>query len=142
MILHQLMIGFAMIALTVVIHASFMAAIQTAGPFATRVAVRRSPLRKALIIIVVVIWLFVSICTQCWAWAGLFRALVAFDTLEEALYFSTVTFTTLGYGDIVLGPEWRLLSAFASANGTIIIGWTTALVFLTVQHVYIEHHDH
>jgi voltage-gated potassium channel Kch len=57
-------------------------------------------------------------------------------TLEEALYFSTVTFTTLGYGDVVLSPDWRLLSAFQSANGTIIVGWTTAMVFLAVRWIY------
>jgi len=138
MILHHLLIGFGMIAVTVIIHASFMAGALSAERFFDLVARQRSGLRKAGAIVIVVIWFFLSICVQCWAWAGFFRAVGAFGTLEEALYFATVTFTTLGYGDIVLGPDWRLLGAFAAANGTIIIGWTTALVFLAVQRVYIQ----
>lgn len=87
-------------------------------------------------LVAVVLWFFLSVCLQCWLWAALFRWLGALGAIEEALYFATVTFTTLGYGDIVLGPEWRLLGAFAATNGTIIIGWTTAMVFLAVQQVY------
>ena len=39
-------------------------------------------------------------------------------------------------GDVVLGPDWRLLGAFAATNGTIIVGWTTAMIFVAVQRVY------
>ena len=82
------------------------------------------------------IWFFLAIAAECWLWALLFYTLGAFDEIETALYFSTVTYTTLGYGDVVLGEELRLLAAFAAANGTIIIGWTTAMVFLAVQRIY------
>ena len=56
--------------------------------------------------------------------------------LEKTLYFSMVTFTTLGYGEIVLGEQWRLLASFEAANGIIIFGWTTAIVVAAVQRVY------
>jgi hypothetical protein len=62
--------------------------------------------------------------------------LAALTTLEKAVYFSTVTFTTLGFGDITLDEEWRLLSSFEAANGLLMFGWTTALVFAAVQWVY------
>jgi hypothetical protein len=83
-----------------------------------------------------VLWFFLSLCLQCWVWAALLLALGAFATLEAALYFAVVTFTTLGYGDLVLGADWRLLGAFAAVNGAVIIGWTTAMVFLAVQRIY------
>jgi hypothetical protein len=51
-----------------------------------------------------------------------------FDTLEPALYFATSTFTTVGFGEIVLTPEWRMLSAAESANGFLLIGWSTAFL--------------
>lgn len=47
-----------------------------------------------------------------------------------------VTFTTLGYGDIVLGQSWRLLASFHAATGIIMFGWTTAILMTVVQHSY------
>ena len=55
-------------------------------------------------------------------------------TFEEATYFSVVTFTTLGYGDMTLHDhDWRLLSGIEALNGILLVGWTTALLFLVVQ---------
>ena len=56
------------------------------------------------------------------------------DTFEQAVYFSMVTFTTLGYGDIRLGPDLRLLSGIEALNGILLVGWTTALLFAVLQH--------
>ncbi len=126
--------GMLVISATVAIHASFMAA---AGRLSGRITRPPSgPAAKALTIIAVVTWFFISICVQCWLWALVLIALGAFDGLEPALYFATVTFSTLGYGDLVLGPDFRLLGAFAATNGTMIFGWTTAMIFVAVQKVY------
>lgn len=134
MIIYQLAISLMAIAVTMTIQASFM--LVAIGHIRRRIPRLTSTLNRALVVIFIVIWFFLSICLQCWAWAGLFLWVGALDSFEAALYFATVTFTTLGYGDIVLGPEWRLLGAFAATNGTIIIGWTTAIVFLAVERVY------
>ena len=53
-----------------------------------------------------------------------------------SLYFSTVTFTTVGYGDIVLDREWRQLASFEAVNGWIIFGWATALIMAVIQRLY------
>ena len=74
-------------------------------------------------------------------WAAGYLALQAIDSFEEALYFSMVTFTTLGYGDITLNENWRLLSSIQAANGIIIFGWTTALVIAVVQRIYQRRHS-
>ena len=59
------------------------------------------------------------------------------DTFEKAAYFSVVTFTTLGYGDITLVEhEWRLLSGIEALNGILLVGWTTALLFMVVQRTW------
>jgi hypothetical protein len=55
------------------------------------------------------------------------------NTFEEAAYFSFVTFTTLGYGDITLGSQWRLLSGIEAMNGILLAGWSTALLFTVVR---------
>ena len=60
------------------------------------------------------------------------------DSLEEATYFSFVTFTTLGYGDVVLSDRWRLLSSLEAANGIIMFGWTTAVVMAVVQRSFAK----
>ena len=69
-----------------------------------------------------------------------FVSIDAVPSLEEALYLSTTSFTTIGYGDVVLGHEWRLLASFEGANGMIIFGWTTALVIAVIQRFYTWHH--
>jgi hypothetical protein len=49
-----------------------------------------------------------------------------------------VTFTTLGYGDITLTESWRLLAAFEAANGSIMFGWTTALVVALLHSFFTQ----
>ncbi|MNT82286.1 voltage-gated potassium channel [compost metagenome] len=49
-----------------------------------------------------------------------------FDSFEIALYFSTVTFSTIGYGDVIPHPEWRLLAGMEGVDGFLLIGWSTA----------------
>ncbi len=72
-----------------------------------------------------VLWLFLATILEVWTWALLYLALDAVTTLEEAAYFSMETFTTLGYGDITL-----------DANGLLMFGWSTALIFAAIQWIY------
>lgn len=72
-------------------------------------------------------------------WAVAYQALLPISELasfEEAVYFSFVTFTTLGYGDITLSEGWRLLSGIEALNGIILLGWSTAMIFSVVQHIW------
>ena len=66
-------------------------------------------------------------------WALFYRGLGAFEDLEEALYFSGVTFTSLGYGDVVLDGSVRLLAPLQAANGLMMFGITTALFIAAVE---------
>ena len=96
----------------------------------------RSLLRSTLKLSVFVMWLFLATVIEVWAWAMLYLFLGAIESIETAVYFSTVTFTTLGFGDITLDEQWRLLSSFEAANGLLMFGWSTALIFVAVQWVY------
>jgi hypothetical protein len=84
---------------------------------------------------VVLLMLFFSF-VEITVWAGVYLLVGAVEKLEAALYFSLVTFTTLGYGDVLLDERWRLMAAFEAANGIIIFGMTTAVVVAVVQRVY------
>ena len=72
-------------------------------------------------------------------WAGVYELLVPVGELadfEAAVYFSFVTFTTLGYGDITLSEGYRLLSGIQALNGILLVGWSTALMFAVVQKTW------
>jgi len=66
---------------------------------------------------------------QIGVWGGLFLWLGEFDTLQEAVYHSGVNFATLGYGDIVMSPQWKLL-----VNGALMIGLSGASMLAVLQH--------
>ncbi|WP_457301915.1 ion channel [Phyllobacterium sp. P5_D12] len=68
-------------------------------------------------------------------WALLYRLLGAFADFETAMYFSGVTFTSLGYGDVLLQGRMRLLGPLQAANGLMMFGVTTALFISVIQQV-------
>lgn len=74
-----------------------------------------------------------------WAIAYMLVAAEEFESFEAAIYFSAVTFTTLGYGDITLSSNWRLLSGFEAIGGIVLIGWTTAFLYAVLQRMWEAH---
>lgn len=73
---------------------------------------------------------------EAWAWAYVYYALGEFSNMEEALYFSVVTSTTLGYGDITLSPEWQLLSTFEAMGGLLLFGVSTAALIAITRKLF------
>ncbi len=87
---------------------------------------------------IALVMIFASILeSMVWAWAYILLNLLS--GLKEALYFSVVTYTSLGYGDITLNESHRLLASIEAANGIIIFGWSTAIVMAVVQRIYFSH---
>lgn len=71
---------------------------------------------------------------QLWIWAGSFIALGEFQTIDEAIYFSLTTYTTLGYGDIIVSESIRIFAAIAAVTGLLNFGLSTAfLVELVIR---------
>lgn len=68
-------------------------------------------------------------------WAWLYRQVGAIPGLEASLYFSGITFTTVGYGDITLARCWRLLSVGEAVNGVLMAGWSAAQLLFLVQRL-------
>jgi len=82
-----------------------------------------------------VLGLFLILTVEVWMWAVLYHLLGVTTTFEESLYFSTVTFSTVGFGDVVPAHGWRLFSALEGINGFLMIGWSTAyLVAASTRH--------
>jgi hypothetical protein len=93
---------------------------------------------KAAVVAALVVTMFLASMVEAGLWAATYLWVGAFTDLETALYFSTVTYTTLGFGDVVIEPGWRLLSSFEAANGIIMFGWTTALIVAALQRLYVS----
>ena len=91
--------------------------------------------RRVFFVSSLVLLLFLTALLEASIWAFAYLAVGAIADLESALYFSTVTFTTLGYGDLTLDASWRLMASFQAASGIIMFGWTTALVFAVLQRM-------
>jgi hypothetical protein len=69
-----------------------------------------------------------------WAFSYyLLPGITEIQNLEKSIYFSLVTFTTLGYGDITLGSNGRILAGLEAMNGILLLGWTTAMMFSLIQ---------
>ena len=68
-------------------------------------------------------------------WAVLFVVCGEFSGFGNAFYHSAVNFTTLGYGDIVMRPSWRLLGPLEAANGVLMFGVSTAMIFAVIQRL-------
>jgi len=88
-----------------------------------------------LMLVGVCLWVLAVISAGVWIWACSLYALGAFQTLEEAVYFGLVAFTTLGLGDVVAPQEWRILSVMAAVNGFLSFGLLTALLVEALRQV-------
>jgi len=106
---------------------------------------KASTLQRTLLVGGLVASMFLVSVLDAVIWAHVYLRVGAIEQLETALYFSMVTFTTLGYGDVTLAPDWRLLASFEAANGIMMFGWTTALIAAVIQRLAPDrsgrHHD-
>lgn len=133
------LIGSALIAITVLIHAIGTTA--WVRHLARKYAGQHGwNGQRAMLVLINTALIVVALhALEIVIWAAAYLALMPIEELasfEEAVYFSFVTFTTLGYGDITLSEGWRLLSGIEALNGIILVGWTTAMIFSVVQNIW------
>jgi len=91
-----------------------------------------------------VTWLFVRVAgwiiflhmIEIAAWAIVYAWRDAMPDLQSALYFSAVTYTTTGYGDLVLPQPWRLAGAIEALTGILMCGWSTGFFFAIVSRMF------
>jgi hypothetical protein len=82
--------------------------------------------RNSLATLMLIVVLLAGHMAQMAVWAAVLIATGEFGEFAVATYHSAVNYTTLGYGDIVMSPRWRLLGPLEAANGTLAFGWSTA----------------
>jgi hypothetical protein len=138
----NLALASAMVAVTVLIHFwGIILLLRLMGHTGRRLKAHESHLGQAALLVLVVLGIFALHTVEIWLYAAVYLALGQFEALEPALYFSTVTFVTVGYGDLVLGSRWRMLSAIEAANGVILIAWSTAFLFTVTARLTALDHD-
>ena len=89
--------------------------------------------RSTSLFIGVAAWMVLLHLLEISVWAGSYVWSGAIADLQSALYFSAVTYTTTGYGDIVLPKEWRLEGGVEALTGILMCGWSTGFFFAIVN---------
>jgi Ion channel len=82
------------------------------------------------------VWIVLLHLAEIAVWAVFYLWRDAMPDLPSALYFSAVTYTTTGYGDLVLAEGWRLLGAVEALTGILMCGWSTGFFFAIVNRLY------
>ena len=139
MLSSQLLIGTALIVANAVFHVSCL--VWLAGVI-HHVGTSRAftPNRRGLTLLlgIAVLGLIAIHTTSAWAWALVYLLAGEFSELSQALYFSVVTSTTLGYGDITLSERWQLLASFEAMGGLVMFGASTAFLLGVMKSWFIH----
>jgi hypothetical protein len=129
----ELLVATGMVALTVVIHGWGLALLARITRAEQNVhSLDWVSARGVGFTVALVLGLFVLHGLEIWLYAALFHALGAIEDFRTAVYFSTTTYSAIGYGDKAMAPEWRLLGGIEGINGVLLLGWTTAF-FVTLM---------
>ena len=133
MMLIQLAVATVMVIVTVLIHGAGVTALARALRIEPGAAEQRHhfSLKRAFQILLVVLALFTLHGVEIWLYAAVYLVIGAVHTLEAAVYFSTITYASIGFGDAEMARSWRLVGAIEGINGVLLLGWSTAF-FVTV----------
>ena len=133
----RLLVACSLMALCVTIHAGGVT-------YAIR-RLRRSPIRAPRfwsstgLFVLIAVWIVLLHLAEISAWAVAYTWNGAMPDLQTALYFSAVTYTTTGYGDVLLPEAWRLDGGVEALTGILMCGWSTGFFFAIVNRLYESH---
>ena len=132
--LTQLIFGSLIILLTVVLSAVSWWGLEQVLIRLHPWAIRPPHGQKLIVVLTLALfWTLGMMTVAVWIWALALYALGIFIFFEASVYFALVAFTTLGFGDVLLPSEWRLLGGLAAANGLLLFGLLTAIMVETLR---------
>ena len=138
-ILYPLVVGVGAVACTIVVHALALAATVNFVRHERRLGrAGAGALIDLAIVALVLSFAFVAHLIEIALWAVLLVICGEFQEFGNAFYHSAVNYTTLGYGDLLLTPSWRLLGPLEAANGALMFGVSTAMVFAVIQRLLLD----
>jgi len=133
--LWQILVALGLTALTVLIHA--VGTLLTIRRLTRAVSARQTRRVIGLIgpLAVLVSSLLLLSVIEVNVWAAFYTYAGHFQDFETAAYFSFTSYTTVGYGDIVLPLEGRLLGPIEGAAGVLMFGWSTGVLVAAIQRI-------
>ena len=132
--LPTLVTAFVLMALCVAIHAvGLTAALRWLDRPASSA---RKFWRPIGLLIAIAGWVILFHLIEITVWALFYTWKESMPDLQSALYFSAVTYTTTGYGDLVLPKEWRMVGGVEALTGILMCGWSTGFFFAVVSRMY------
>ncbi|MEN6307810.1 MAG: potassium channel family protein [Anaerohalosphaeraceae bacterium] len=81
-------------------------------------------------------FLLVLHLTEAGLWAGFYFAGRLVPTFETAMYYSLTSYTTVGYGDVILSGSWRLMGPIEASVGVLMMGWSTGVIVTVILRAY------
>ena len=88
-------------------------------------------------------WLYVRVAAwtvllhllEISVWAVFYTTANAFEDVPASIYFSAVTYTTTGYGDLLLPATWRIVGGVEALTGILMCGWSTGFFFAVTSRI-------
>lgn len=134
-----LVLAFGLVAATVLIHTAFLTVLMRwlsgrntgpAGDF---------DFWPLTWLFVRLVWiLLVSHTAQITIWAWFYYWGGALPDFESAVYFSGVTYTTIGYGDVLVMPPWRIIATVEGLTGIVMCSLSAAFFFSVLTHLFLS----
>jgi voltage-gated potassium channel len=132
---HQASTMIVLVTLTLVLQSAGMAAlIQWARAHLPSAIHRLGPWRSGVLMVRLTTLIVCLHTLEILLWA-LFYRLYCFSTWESAFYFSATSYSTVGYGDLVLGRAWRLVGPTESITGVLMCGLSASFLFAVVHRL-------
>ena len=134
--LSQILLGLLMTAFTIGFGATtLVAGAEPLQRYRQRLFEQTRFVGHVLTLILVSTWLVFGMLIVIAVWALILSVLGVFGNLETALYFSLISFTTVGYGEVVPPVEWRILAGFIAVDGFMLFGLNTAFIFEVLRRM-------
>lgn len=135
----QFIVSSVMVVLCVAIHGvglfSLSRAIRTEASIERLQRINPLSPRGAIFTLAVVVAMLALHGVEIWVFAFVYLVTGAVQGLKNALYFSTISYSTVGYNDTHISQAWQLLGAFESILGMFLLGWSTAFFFRMLDRI-------
>ena len=140
MLIKELLLATAMVGAIVVVHLIGLALLIRALKSHSRLF-RSLQILPLTLLVTATLGIIAIHTVEIWLYAALYMELGAFTAFEQALYFSTVTYASVGYGDMLLPVEWRILGAIEGPVGVVMLGVSTAFLVSLLTQLRVLRHD-
>jgi chromate transport protein ChrA len=136
--IRQLLVGGAVSAVNIAVHALVMTILIQIARRASERSRKQASKHLVLVMVPTVLVLMMTHTLEVFVWAAAYWLVDAVPEGADRVYFAFVNFATLGYGDVVPVRRWNLLGPIAAMNGALLFGWSTAVIFEVLRRALRE----